>query len=170
VYPDGIDSASRLGPMWTIRFAAPHISCVVLIVWQGWVSGRPRTESVPCGVTAGPVGWRWSVGRAGQARAQQLGIANVGGYPVVPLFVAHVRGQLRTRVGGCSQGWPQPPPHQLRRNHRVGAPHTSGGLTTYDRGMSRTTRLFRNFSRDDDRDTGRGRSVASLGLGMLMPT
>ena len=32
----------------------------------------------------------------------------------------------------------------------------------------RTTRLFRKFSRDDDRDTGRGRSVASLG--MLMPT
>ena len=30
------------------------------------------------------------------------------------------------------------------------------------------TRLFRNFPRDDDRDTGRGRSVASLG--MLMPT
>jgi hypothetical protein len=28
--------------------------------------------------------------------------------------------------------------------------------------MSRTTRLFSNFSRDDDRDTGRGRSVASL--------
>ena len=24
----------------------------------------------------------------------------------MPLFVAHVRGQLRTRVGGCSQGWP----------------------------------------------------------------
>jgi hypothetical protein len=32
----------------------------------------------------------------------------------------------------------------------------------------RTAQLFRNFSRDDDRDTGRGRSVASLG--MLMPT
>ena len=26
----------------------------------------------------------------------------------MPLFVAHVRGQLRTRVGGCGQGWPQP--------------------------------------------------------------
>jgi hypothetical protein len=32
----------------------------------------------------------------------------------------------------------------------------------------RTAQLFRNFSRDDDRDTRRGRSVASLG--MLMPT
>jgi hypothetical protein len=28
----------------------------------------------------------------------------------------------------------------------------------------RTARLFRTFSRDDDRDTGRGRSVAPLGM------
>ena len=31
-------------------------------------------------------------------------------------------------------------PHPLRRTHRLGAPHPSGGLATYDRGMSRTCR------------------------------
>jgi hypothetical protein len=39
---------------------------------------------------------------------------------------------------------------------------------SYLRGGSESRTVVQEFSRDDDRDTGRGRSVASLG--MLMPT
>jgi hypothetical protein len=54
-------------------------------------------------------------------------------------------------------------PGRLQNSHRNG-----GRVFLIFVADPRTAQLFRNFSRDDDRDTRRGRSVASLG--MLMPT
>ena len=48
-------------------------------------------------------------------------------------------------------------PGRLQNSHRNG-----GRVFLIFVADPRTARLFRNFSRDDDRDTGRGRSVASL--------
>jgi hypothetical protein len=53
-------------------------------------------------------------------------------------------------------------PGRLQNSHR------NGGRVCLIFVADPNAQLFRNFSRDDDRDTGRGRSVASLG--MLMPT
>jgi hypothetical protein len=54
-------------------------------------------------------------------------------------------------------------PGRLQNSHRNGG--RVGLIFVAD---PRTAQLFRNFARDDDPDTGRGRSVAFLG--MLMPT
>ena len=79
--------------------------------------------------------------------------------------VLDYRGPLVGRCVGSHSAWRMAMylPGRLQNSHRSG-----GRVFLIFVADPRTTQLFRNFSRDVDRDTGRGRSIASLGT--LMPT
>jgi hypothetical protein len=64
----GVDGLTQRG----LRMSAPPDDEWVIVGYVD-LAGEQREFRAEWSVTAGPVGWRWSVGRAGQARAQQLG-------------------------------------------------------------------------------------------------